>query len=109
MEYSDKNTWAYLDGEFVKANSTPVDLFGQSLHYGYSAIEGIRAYNTQNGTSRFQADQPDARLRSSCVRCGIPISGEIGELVEKPNPLLEQDKLRSANKSPMVITGHRMC
>lgn len=108
MEYFDKNTWVYLDGEFVKANSTPVDLFGQSLHYGYSAIEGIRAYNTHNGTRLFKAEQHYERLRFSCERTGILFRWEIDELVEKTYQLLEQNNLRNAYVRPMVITGHNM-
>ena len=32
----------FLNGEFVKATEAKMDLYSQSLHYGYSVFEGIR-------------------------------------------------------------------
>ncbi|MGK6350079.1 branched-chain-amino-acid transaminase [Parapedobacter sp. DT-150] len=108
MRYFGKDTWVYLDDEFVRASSTTVDLFGQSLHYGYSAIEGIRAYNTHNGTRLFRAEQHYDRLRRSCELVGIPFRWETDELVDKTYQLLEKNNLRSAYIRPLVTTGHNM-
>lgn len=108
MKYFGKNTWVYLDGEFVKADSTVIDLFGQSLHYGYSAIEGIRAYNTHNGTRLFRAEQHYDRLRHSCKQTGIAFPWETDLLVDKTYQLLEKNNLRSAYVRPLVTTGHNM-
>ncbi|UZJ65966.1 hypothetical protein OKW96_07555 [Sphingobacterium sp. KU25419] len=49
MKYYDENTLIYLDGSYVKAFATGLDLYTQALHYGYGAFEGLRAYNTHNG------------------------------------------------------------
>ncbi len=108
MNYFGKNTWVYVDGEFVKAGSTGVDLFGQSLHYGYSAIEGIRAYNTHNGTRLFRAEQHYERLRGSCETIGIPFPWETDVLVDQTYRLLDRNNLRSAYIRPLVTTGHNM-
>lgn len=108
MNYFGKNTWIYLDGEFVKADGTGVDLFGQSLHYGYSAIEGIRAYNTHNGARLFRAEQHYDRLRSSCETIGIPFPWETDLLVDETYQLLDRNNLRSAYIRPLVTTGHNM-
>ena len=40
--YYDENTVIYWNGEFVKASEAKMDLYSQSLHYGYSVFEGIR-------------------------------------------------------------------
>ncbi len=108
MNYFGKNTWIYVNGEFVKAGNTGVDLFGQSLHYGYSAIEGIRAYNTHNGTRLFRAEQHYERLRDSCSTIGIPFPWETDLLVDQTYRLLERNNLRSAYIRPLVTTGHNM-
>ncbi|SFB80467.1 branched-chain amino acid aminotransferase [Parapedobacter composti] len=108
MKYFGKNTWVYLDGEFVKADNTRIDVFGQSLHYGYAAIEGIRAYNTHNGIRLFKGEQHYERLRLSCDRVGIPFPWETDLLIEKTYQLLEKNNLRSAYVRPMVLTGHNM-
>lgn len=108
MKYFGKNTWVYVDGDFVKADHTGVDLFGQSLHYGYSALEGIRAYNTHNGARLFKAEQHYERLRRSCELVGIAFPWETDLLVDKTYQLLDKNNLRSAYVRPLVTTGHNM-
>lgn len=108
MKYFGNNTWVYFNGAFVKADRAEVDLFGQSLHYGYSAIEGIRAYNTHNGTRMFRAEQHFDRLRRSCELVGIPFSWKTDALIERTYELLEKNNLRSAYIRPLVTTGHNM-
>ena len=69
MQYYNDKTVLYLNGSFVKAKSANTDLYSQSLHYGYAAFEGIRAYNTHNGTRIFKAKAHFERLKRSCESC----------------------------------------
>lgn len=64
--YYNEETILFLDGNFQKANQTFTDLYGQTLHYGYGAFEGIRAYQTQNGVKIFKAREHYERLKRSC-------------------------------------------
>ena len=108
MKYFSKNTWVYFNGSFVKTDEVEVDLFGQSLHYGYAAIEGIRAYNTHNGTRIFRAEQHYDRLRNSCALVGIAFPWETDMLVEHTYELLDKNNLRSAYIRPLVTAGQNM-
>ena len=41
-----------------------MDLYSQSLHYGYSVFEGIRSYKTVNGETKiFKEDEHFERLK----------------------------------------------
>ncbi|MBA2328352.1 MAG: branched-chain amino acid aminotransferase, partial [Flavisolibacter sp.] len=40
--YFNENTYIYFDGKFVKADEAKVNLYLQTLHYGYGVFEGIR-------------------------------------------------------------------
>ena len=64
MYYND-NTVLYLDGKFLKAKDATADLFSQTLHYGYGAFEGIRAYQTIHGVKIFKAHEHFERLIKS--------------------------------------------
>ena len=56
----------YFNGEFVKAAEAKIDLYSQSLHYGYAVFEGIRSYKTINGETKiFKAKEHFERLRNS--------------------------------------------
>ena len=52
MNYFNNDTLIYNNGEFVKAVDAKIDLYSQSLHYGYSVFEGIRSYTTIGGTNK---------------------------------------------------------
>ncbi len=97
-----------MDGRFVKAEAAGADLFSQSVHYGFSAIEGIRAYNTHNGTRLFKAEQHYDRLRRSCEQVGIDFPWDTNALVDKTYELLDRNNLRSAYIRPLVTTGRNM-
>ena len=42
--YYNNDTIIFLDGAFVKAAEAKIDLFSQTMHYGYGVFEGIRSY-----------------------------------------------------------------
>lgn len=108
MKYYNHNTWVYYNGDFVKADEAGVDLFGQSLHYGYAVMEGLRAYNTHNGTRIFKAKRHFERLRRSCDSIGIHFPWTEDALIEASYQLLRKNNLSSAYIRPLVTTGHNM-
>ena len=72
MYYTD-DTILYLNGEFVKASEAKIDLYSQSLHYGYSVFEGIRSYRTiDDKTKIFKAEEHYKRLKDSADAVNIP-------------------------------------
>ncbi|MHC8947396.1 branched-chain amino acid transaminase [Sphingobacterium hungaricum] len=108
MQYYNQNTLIYFNGEFAKAHSAGVDLFGQSLHYGYGAFEGLRAYATHNGTRIFKAEEHFERLKNSCEAIGIDYHWNNQDLIEKTYKLLGLNNLRSAYIRPLVFSGSNM-
>lgn len=108
MQYYNQNTQIYLNGTFVQAAEAGIDLFAQSLHYGYSAFEGIRSYNTHNGTRIFKAEEHFERLQKSCEAIRLPYSWDNHDLITKTYELLQINNLRSAYIRPLVFTGPNM-
>jgi branched-chain amino acid aminotransferase len=107
MYYNEK-TIIYLDGQFVKAAEAKTDLFGQSLHYGYSAFEGLRAYKTTGGTKVFKALEHFNRLQASCEAVGIPYTWNNEHLVEAAYELLSKNGLEDAYIRPLVFCPPNM-
>jgi branched-chain amino acid aminotransferase len=98
----------YKDGHFVKATEATIDLYGQSLHYGFAAFEGIRAYNTHNGTRIFKAKAHFDRLKKSCELVHIPFAWDIDELINQTYKLLELNNLKDAYIRPLVYCEAKM-
>lgn len=108
MQYYNENTLIYLNGTYVKATEAGIDLFGQSLHYGYGAFEGLKAYSTHNGTRIFKAEEHFERLKKSCEAIQLPFNWNIRHLIESTYELLEANNLRSAYIRPLVFSGSNM-
>ncbi|WDF69054.1 branched-chain amino acid transaminase [Sphingobacterium oryzagri] len=108
MQYYNQDTYIYLDGDFVKATEAGADLFGQSLHYGYGAFEGLRAYGTHHGTRIFKAEEHFARLEQSCEAINLPFTWNQQELIARTYELLAMNNLRSAYIRPLVFSGANM-
>ncbi|RZF59924.1 branched-chain amino acid transaminase [Sphingobacterium corticibacterium] len=108
MQYYNQETYIYLDGDFVKATDAGIDLFGQSLHYGYGAFEGLRAYSTHHGIRIFKAEEHFIRLQHSCEAINLPYPWDNQVLIEKSYALLEANNLRSAYIRPLVFSGSNM-
>jgi branched-chain amino acid aminotransferase len=108
MQYYDSKTMLYRDGHFVKATEASIDLYGQSLHYGFAAFEGIRAYNTHNGTRIFKARAHYERLKKSCELVHIPFHWDLDELIDQTYNLLDLNNLKDAYVRPLVFCEAKM-
>ena len=106
--YFNNETVLYLDGKFVKATESTTDLYGQTLHYGYGAFEGIRSYVTEPGTKVFKAEEHYERLKKSCELVKIPLDYTVQELVEATYELLEKNNLKNAYIRPLVYCAPNM-
>ena len=106
MYYNDE-TILYLNGEFVKASEAKIDLYSQSLHYGYSVFEGIRSYKTIDGNTKiFKAEEHFERLKNSALAMNIPYPFK--DLVTVTYELLAINKLQDAYIRPLVYAPANM-
>lgn len=106
--YYTKDTVLFLNGKFMKAMDAHTDLYSQTLHYGLGAFEGIRAYETMNGTKIFKAYEHFERLKKSCALVGIPFQYESEELVQIAYQLLGKNNFSDAYIRPLVYCGANM-
>jgi len=106
--YYTKDTILFLNGKFIKAVDAHTDLYSQTLHYGFGAFEGIRAYRTMNGTKIFKAQEHFERLRKSCALVGITFQYETEELIQIAYQLLRKNNLSDSYIRPLVYCGPNM-
>jgi len=107
--YYNENTVLYLDGEFVKAVDAKMDLYSQSLHYGYAVFEGIRAYKTVSGETRiFKAVEHFERLKNSAAALNLPYNWDTNELIDASYEVLRRNNLQDAYIRPLVYAPVNM-
>jgi branched-chain amino acid aminotransferase len=109
MNYYNEHTILYLNGQFVKAAEAKIDLYSQSLHYGYSVFEGIRSYKTAHGETRiFKEAEHFERLRNSAHAVNIPYIWDDKELIDATYEVLKRNDLQDAYIRPLVYAPANM-
>lgn len=108
MQYFNHNTILYLNGKFEQAAETTTSLYGQSLHYGYAVFEGIRAYQTHNGTRIFKAREHFERLKRSAELTHMPFPWDVDQLIKQTYKLLALNSLKDAYIRPLVFAAPNM-
>ena len=104
MNYYNENTIIYFNGEYVKASEAKMDLYSQSLHYGYAVFEGIRSYKTTNGATRiFKEQEHFDRLQRSAASLNMPYSWQSDELIAITYEVLKRNNLQDAYIRPIVF------
>lgn len=107
--YYNENTILYLNGNFVKASEAKMDLYSQSLHYGYSVFEGIRSYKTINGDTKiFKAEEHFERLKNSAKAVNLPWHWSVQELVTVTYEILDRNNLQDAYIRPVIFAPANM-
>src|SRR5688500_20056687 len=73
---ADRDGKIWMDGELVEWRDAKIHVLTHTLHYGCGAFEGVRAYNTANGTAIFRLQEHTDRLFNSAniLRMNIPFS-----------------------------------
>lgn len=107
--YYNENTILYLNGEFVKAVDAKMDLYSQSLHYGYSVFEGIRSYKTVNNETKiFKALEHFERLKNSADALNMPYHWTSEGLIDATYEVLKRNNLQDAYIRPVVYAPANM-
>lgn len=109
MNYYNENTVLFLDGRMVKASEAKMDLYSQSLHYGYAVFEGIRSYKTISGKTRiFKPVEHFERLRQSALALNMPYNWNLDELIQATYDVLAANNLSDAYIRPLVYAPANM-
>ncbi len=106
--YYNEETIIYFNGAFVKAADAKMDLYSQSLHYGYAVFEGIKSYQTDNGTKIFKAKEHYDRLRHSSQVMQMPFDTSTEELTKLTYEVLERNNFSDAYIRPVVFCSPNM-
>jgi len=107
--YYNEHTILYLNGEYVKATEAKMDLYSQSLHYGYSVFEGIRSYKTAAGETKiFKPVAHFERLKASAQALNLPYTYDTEELIASTYEVLKLNNLQDAYIRPVIYAPANM-
>jgi branched-chain amino acid aminotransferase len=96
----------WMNGELVRWQDAKIHVLTHALHYGSGVFEGIRAYETDEGTAVFRLPEHLERLALSAELYYIDMPYSLGRLREATHELIRVNKLRSCYIRPIVFRGY---
>ncbi|MFN5446561.1 MAG: branched-chain amino acid transaminase [bacterium] len=105
MSMADRDGKIWKDGHMVDWRDATLHVLTHSLHYGMAVFEGIRAYNTPNGTVIFRLREHTQRLLNSAKIFQIKVPFDIDTLMSAQKDVVRANKLESCYLRPLVWIG----
>jgi branched-chain amino acid aminotransferase len=104
---SDRDGKIWMDGQLVEWRDAKIHVLSHTLHYGCGAFEGVRAYNTVNGTAIFRLQEHTERLFNSAkiLRMAIPFTKE--QVSAAQCEVVRANKLESCYLRPLTWIGDK--
>lgn len=100
--------YIWMDGEFVNWSDAKVHVLSHTLHYGNGAIEGTKAYKTEDGRCAiFKLTEHTQRLINSAKMTLMSVPFSVEELNKAQVELLQKNELfEGAYIRPLVYLGY---
>ncbi len=105
MSMSDRDGWIWMDGQFVAWRDAQIHVLTHTLHYGMGVFEGIRAYETPNGSAIFRLAEHTQRFLNSAKIFQMKIGYDAATLAEATKEVVRRNNLKSCYIRPIAWIG----
>jgi branched-chain amino acid aminotransferase len=105
MSMADRDGFIWQDGKLVPWREATTHVLTHSLHYGLAVFEGVRAYNTVDGTAIFRLQEHTQRLLNSAKIYMMDVPYSLDELMEAQKEVVRANKLESCYLRPIAFYG----
>ncbi|AMX03526.1 branched-chain amino acid transaminase [Microbulbifer thermotolerans] len=105
MSFADRDGVIWFDGELIPWRDARVHVLTHTLHYGMGVFEGVRAYQTESGTSIFRLQDHTRRLFRSAKIMNMAMPFDAEQLNEAQKLVVRENNLSEAYLRPMVFYG----
>lgn len=102
---SDRDGFIWYDGKFVPWREANTHVLTHTLHYGAGVFEGVRAYQTDQGTAIFRLQDHTKRLFNSAKIIGMPIPFIQQEINQAQIDVVNKNNLSYGYIRPMCFYG----
>lgn len=104
---ADRDGKIWMDGQLVEWRDAKVHVLTHTLHYGCGAFEGVRAYETAQGTAIFRLEDHTKRLFNSAkiLRMNIPFTQE--QVNQAQVDVVRANQLASCYLRPLTWIGDK--
>ena len=106
MFVNTENKLIWKNGSFQKWDDTNVHILSHTLHYGTGVFEGVRAYDTLNGSAIFRLKEHTNRLFDAAKKINIEVPFELDEIIHAQCETLNKNQLNAGYIRPIIYLGN---
>ena len=105
MSMADRDGVIWYDGKMVPWRDANIHVLTHTLHYGLGVFEGLRAYETAQGSAIFRLQEHTDRLFNSAhiFMMKIPFGKDV--IMQAQCDVVKQNKLTSGYIRPIIFYG----
>lgn len=103
-----KSEFIWFNGEFVPWDDAKVHVLSHVLHYGSSAFEGLRAYQTPHGPAVLGLKPHVKRLFNTCKIMNMPVPFNQEKIGQAILETVARNKHNACYIRPLVFRGYEM-
>jgi branched-chain amino acid aminotransferase len=101
----DEKSFVWINGRVVRYSEAATQVSAHALHYGTGVFEGIRCYETAEGTALFRMDAHMDRLFASAAVYGMAMPYTREELTEAACEVIRKNGFTSCYVRPVCYLG----
>ena len=105
MSMADRDGFIWYDGKLVPWRNATTHVLTHSLHYGLAVFEGVRAYNTDNGTAIFRLKEHTERWFNSAKIYMMKMPYDSKTLMQAHVDVVRANKLVDCYLRPIAFYG----
>ena len=105
MSMADRDGWIWMDGKLIDWRDAKVHVLTHTLHYGMGVFEGVRCYETPQGSAIFRLKEHTERFLNSAKIFQMKIKFEAEVLEEAQKEVVRANKLKSCYLRPIAWIG----
>jgi branched-chain amino acid aminotransferase len=102
---ADRDGKIWKDGHMVDWRDATLHMLTHSRHYGMAVFEGVRAYNTAQGTAIFRLKEHTQRLYNSAKIFQMKVPFDMDTIMNAQLEVVRANKLESCYLRPLVWIG----
>jgi branched-chain amino acid aminotransferase len=106
MSSFDEESKIWMNGEIMPWKNANIHIASHVIHYGSSLFEGLRCYETPQGTVIFRLNAHTQRLYNSCKMYRIEIPYTQEELNQAIINIIKINKYKECYIRPIVFRGY---
>ena len=106
MAWDEGNLKVWMDGELVDWKDAKIHVLSHVVHYGSSVFEGVRCYDTKNGSAVFRLNDHVDRLFNSAKIYKMPIPQTKEEIAKGIKDTIKVNNLKSCYVRPITFRGY---